>query len=322
MKLLLPLLCLSFCLLNPGNRLVADHSDKKGDWLVKSTQSDPDRKRLDCYYQGVKRAQFVYGDGEMKPYLHLFDSKGIQITKGGPEDPYQHHRGVFIGWNRVQSDAGSFDLWHIRNRAEMRVVGEPDSQVVNLDGKKGSATIEATILWRGAGEIQIRETRTMKLSMREDKGLVLDFSSLLEAQKDLRLNGDLQHAGIHFRANYEVAQREKETAYLYEPADRTIGEDLKWVRFHFPLANQWYAVQQLNAPENPVESLSTRNYGRFGYFFKRDLDKGDSQKVNYRFVVEEIPALKEAGKLSKDEAMAYRNRAQSLYDNWVVSQKD
>ena len=36
--------------------------------------------------------------------------------------------------------------------------------------------------------------------------------------------------------------------------------------------------------------MSTRKYGRFGYFFKKDLTKGEPLTLKYRFLIGKEPA--------------------------------
>src|SRR5687768_6635359 len=60
-------------------------------------------------------AQFIYGEGQIKPYLHVFGEEGDWLTEWSPKQSFPHHRGIYIGWNRISSDLGTFDLWHFNN---------------------------------------------------------------------------------------------------------------------------------------------------------------------------------------------------------------
>ncbi len=69
-----------------------------------------------------------------------------------------------------------------------------------------------------------------------------------------------------------------------------VSHELKWARLVFPIGNRWYACTIFNAPTNPTEELSWRAYGRFGFFFRKELRKGESITVAYRFVIEPVNA--------------------------------
>ena len=48
-----------------------------------------------------------------KPYLHVFDADGTApITKGAGGD-FTHHRGIFIGWNKISVGGKTMDRWHM-----------------------------------------------------------------------------------------------------------------------------------------------------------------------------------------------------------------
>src|SRR5438876_264191 len=36
-----------------------------------------------------------------KPYLHVFDAEGKAPITKGPGGTYTHHRGIYIGWNKL-----------------------------------------------------------------------------------------------------------------------------------------------------------------------------------------------------------------------------
>jgi hypothetical protein len=321
------------------------------DWTF-SQGANPDGpgKAVDIQLGGRKVARFIHGEGQFKPYLHVFGEAGELLTNGGLDSSgkatgqFPHHRGIYIGWNRIASDLGSFDLWHFRNGEKMQVL-----QFDKLDGGKDAATLVATIAWRGGkkdasgSDLLLTETRTLRISRPGGKATQVDAHFRLKAFRDLTLGGDLQHAGIHFRAANEVATRAKETSYISDPEDKAtkgkdwtaptpkkdkdgneikparepVRGDLNWCRLLFPIGDHWYAATELNAPSNPVEELSWRDYGRFGFFFKRKLAAGETLDLNYRFFVEpvEVPASK-ANPSSEQTAKA-RAEAQARYQGFV-----
>lgn len=323
------------------------------DWtLSQGVNADGPGQAVDIQFAGRKVARFIHGDGQFKPYLHLFGEAGELLTNGGldaggkPAGQFPHHRGIYIGWNRITSDLGSFDLWHFRNGEKMEVL-----QFDKLEGGKDAATLVATIAWRAGkkdasgSDLLLTETRTLKISRPEGKTTQVDAHFRLKTARALTLGGDLQHAGIHFRAANEVATRAKETSYVSDPEDKqTKGKDwtppapkkdkdgkeikparepvkgdLNWCRLLFPIGDRWYAAAELNAPSNPVEELSWRDYGRFGFFFKRKLAAGESLDLNYRFFVEPAEAPASKPKPSAEQIVQARAEAQKRYREFVKS---
>jgi hypothetical protein len=139
------------------------------------------------------------------------------------------------------------------------------------------AIIEADIEWRAtpkgdsASQLLLTEHRRMVIHPTKD-AVEVDATFTLKAARDLTLGGDLQHAGVHFRASHEVADHENQTGYLWEPAvpgpgGKASSAEWKWARFFFPLADHWYSAMELNHPDNPSKELSWRSYGRVGFFF-------------------------------------------------------
>jgi hypothetical protein len=239
-------------------------------------------------------ARFVYGPGQMKPFLHVYGENGELLTNGGldsqgePTGQYPHHRGIFIGW-KINSELGNYDLWHMNNGGKMEVI-----DFERLDTGVDSATIVANIAWRAGksdsdgNDLLVKEKRTLVVSKPDGKRTQVDARFELTPARDLNLAGDLQHSGVHFRAANTVAEHEKDTVYVSEPDSVAKGANLKWCRLAFPIGERWYSATQFNAPSNPVEELSTRNYGRFGYFFKRSIKKGESLDLKYRFAIEPL----------------------------------
>ena len=257
--------------------------------VVQADNSDGPGKVLDLRDSDRLVARFVYGEGQIKPYLHVFGENGELLTNAGADKngkgtgAFPHHRGIFIGW-KVESELGTNDLWHMTRGCKMEV-----ATVEQAAGGSDSAKIVATILWKSAqntngSDLLITERRELTVSRPANQTQV-DATFVLTPARNLRLAGDLQHSGVHFRASNEVHGRQSETTYLTSPAGKVKGNDLKWCRLSFPIGTNMYSALQLNHPANPVQELSTRKYGRFGYFFKRDLTKGEPLTLKYRFLI-------------------------------------
>jgi len=134
------------------------------------------------------------------------------------------------------------------------------------------------------------------------------------------LDGDPQHAGVHFRASNEVHEATKgETSYLRPDGKGKPGEYRNWPQdkgyvnapWHaasFVVGGQRYTVLRANRPANPGESrMSERDYARFGSYFAHELEPelepGKPLAVGYRFWVQpgEL-AVEEATRIAADYA--------------------
>ena len=267
----------------------------QAEWSVKpaATPKAPG-KGLAVAKDGKPVAHFVFGEGQKKPFLHVYGKEGELLTNpgAGPDGKdfgrFPHHRGIYIGW-RVISGGAQYDLWHIHKGEIMRV-----KEIKSAKASSSGVTIVADIEWRtgkvGKEDVLLlAETRTLTISKTGDITQV-DFHTKLTAARNLTLGGDLQHAGCHYRAHTEVANKtSKFTSYLWEPKGKAAGngkvlsKEWKWNRLQFMIGKNRYSATQFNAPNQPVEELSWRDYGRFGFFFKKNLKKGETQKLNYRF---------------------------------------
>ena len=265
-------------------------------------------------------ARLIHGEGQLKPYLHVFGDSGDLLTQWSEGQRYPHHRGIFIGWNRIESDIGNHDLWHLRQEERMSLV-----KLEKLEGVGDSATLVATIEWRGnhsEDSLLITETRTLKVSRPAggNKAVQVDANFKLKAARALRLGGDLQHAGAHIRVHEGVVPRQRETVYLWSPAtlenarDRIRGERIEWCRLLFPIEDRWYAVTQFNSPRNPIEELSVRPYGRFGFFFSKRLAKDETLSLDYRFIAEPAEAPAQPAQLSEVQTNRARTESDARYE--------
>ncbi len=115
----------------------------------------------------------------------------------------------------------------------------------------------------------------------------IDFSSKLTPVGDVKLDGDPEHAGIHFRPANEV--NTTKTVYLYpiEGAKPHADKDYPWVGETFTLNDKQYSVVEFSAPSNPKDTKwsAYRDYGRFGAFPVKEIKGGESFTFKYRFVI-------------------------------------
>jgi hypothetical protein len=221
-----------------------------------------------------------------KPFLHLLDPEGYDPITKGPGGEYTHHRGIFIGWYKIGFEGQTIDRWHMLG-GEQVVQGK-----VDLHEGKDTTTAGSTVHWNdGAGKPFIVEKRTFTFRTPPAPAyLLLDFQSRLEATRgEVKLDGDPEHAGVHFRPSDALDR--KTTVYLL-PGSETKAQkstDLPWIAESFVLNGRTYSVVQFNHPENPTGTRSSayRDYGRIGMFPTATIPAGGNLVLRYRFLVSE-----------------------------------
>ena len=303
---------------------VAANAGSAVQWSVQNiVNEDLPGRIIEVRADGMRVAGFVYGEGHIKPYLSVYDDEGQRLTNPGIDSDgdtrgrFPHHRGIFIGWNRMRSDLGMDDLWHLRGDEHMRL-----AEIEKLDADSKGVSMILRIEWVSSNRdddlegLLISERRGISIS-RADGRTRIDHISEMTAARDVVLGGDLQHAGLHFRADASVDGVRSQTSYLWAPGDlspsggRIISDELRWVRFLFPLHGNWYSVTQLNHPDNHSTELSWRDYGRFGFFFNDELEAGEVRRMAGRFYID-----KSAGPEAEDEA-DIRAKAEADYRAFV-----
>ncbi len=219
-----------------------------------------------------------------KPYLHIFDAAGKKTITKGPGGLYTHHRGIFIGWNRIQFKGRRYDRWHMKG-------GEIVHQSFEkLEADPGGATIISITAWNdNEGNPILKERRTMEFGCGpEAVRLQVDFTSKLTASYGMiTLNGDPEHAGVQYRPGNEVVKKETKYFFPKEGADPRKDLDYPWVGESYTIFGKRYSVVHLNHPQNPKKTKYSayRDYGRFGAFFEKEIPEGESLTVAYRFLI-------------------------------------
>jgi len=238
-----------------------------------------------------------------KPYLHVFDAEGkAPITKGAGGS-FTHHRGIFIGWNKIGFDGKTYDRWHMKG-------GEIVHQEFTRKEIAGNtATVTSRTLWMADKDRPLlEEERTMAVSPGGGGvRLVIDFHSTLHAKFGaVSLKGDPEHAGVHYRPADEVDL--KATRYFFPSDDLKVPDarDLPWAAETYLLNGNKHTVIHLNHPSNPqgTRHSAYRDYGRFGMFFEKDIPEGGSLEVRYRFLIidGEFPGREAANEAWKEFA--------------------
>jgi hypothetical protein len=241
-----------------------------------------------------------------KPFHHVYDpAKGETLLTNGAghaadkTNVFPHHRGIFYAFNKVSYGGESCDVWHGRN-GEFVLHDSVISQEANTEhGRQKSK-----LLWCGKdGKPFATEERELTVSC-PNGGTMIDFDSVLRTDLDkVRLDGDPQHAGCHFRAAMEVAQRTKSQTYYLRPDGKGKGSadtrnwdakgkaanaiNVPWDACSFVVAGERYTVLRIVNPANPKDWRgSERDYGRFGDYFEWNLTPKTPLRVRYRYWIQ------------------------------------
>ena len=228
-------------------------------------------------------------EATFKPFHEAY-LDGKKITKG-VGGLYTHHRGLFYGFMKATYGKDTVDIWHCKkqtHQASKRIVQQsPPNAVLGRH--------RAAIDWNGvAGKTFARELREVA-AIPLPGGLLLEFDSrLTPTGPDVKLDGDPQHAGFHFRASNEVDKAKKQTYFLRPwgvgekgkeanwPADKKQA-GLPWLGMSFVIDGQRYTAAYLDHPSNPKPAMfSERTYGRLGSYFVATATKEKPLTVRYR----------------------------------------
>lgn len=232
-------------------------------------------------------------EATFKVYHHAYSPEGVLLTKG-VGGQFTHHRGLFYGFMKVGYDKNTVDIWHCRgqtHQAHREILAETKTNT--LMGRH-----RVKIDWNGV------EGKTFAVEEREvaafpmGEGTLIEFTSrLTPTESDVKLDGDPQHAGFHFRASNDVAEKTKnQTIYIrpdgvgkpgtevnWDGKKNTSHKNLPWLAMSFVLGDARYTAAYLDLPTNPKEArFSERTYGRFGSYFVTTVTKDKPLTVRYR----------------------------------------
>lgn len=241
-----------------------------------------------------------------KPFHQLFDptdGKALLSSGAHPNTKdylYPHHRGLFFGFNKITyGDKQAADIWH-----GTKNVFSTHAKMTATETGEVFASHTAEITWHGEdGKAFATELRTVTV-YNVPGGTLLDWSTAMTTDREkVRLDGDPQHAGFHFRATQEVSKTTaKQTYYLRPDGKGKEGEtrnwdakgkdtktvNLPWNAMSFVTNGKRYTALRINHPDNPKETRgSERDYGRFGDYFEYDLTPKTPLKLKYRVWLQE-----------------------------------
>jgi hypothetical protein len=225
------------------------------------------------------------------------------LTTGGlSDDPNvhsPHHRGIFYGFNRISCGKGkTADTWHCTNGAH-----QAHDRFLAREAGPVLGRHRLAITWHGQDkQVFANEERDLAV-YNVPGGQLVEFASRLRTSGGpVKLGGDPQHAGVHFRADNEVfARTSRQTIFVrpdgtgkpgetrnWDPKTRRGPVNLGWDAMSFVLKSKRYTVAYLDHPRNPKEARhSEREYGRIGSYFEYTLAKDKPLSIRYRFWLQE-----------------------------------
>jgi len=260
---------------------------------------------LDLLFDGRKVTRYTYAYDTSttqriletyKTFHHVFDAQGQNLLTNGPDGLgpylsnqilYPHHRGIFIGWNRLEFAGQRYDFWHMGEQGRV----QKHQKFLEQTAGPVLAKSKSLVHWDDKnGQTIIAEQRETTVFRQGDPTiLLLEFRTELKAVSgDVFLNGDPEHAGFQYRAHDDVAKGGKEVkaTYLFhkDGIDPKKNYDLPWTAMSYGLNDRHYSVQYINHPDNPEPAIYSayRDYGRFGAFFKEEIRAGKTLTLRYR----------------------------------------
>jgi hypothetical protein len=305
-----------------GEQAKSAESSAAGKESFAWTDGKPGETELTFAGQGVLRyvhpkldeSDAKIREATYKPFHHVYAPDGSRVVTKGPGGQFTHHRGLYFGFNRITyGDDQKCDVWHCKApayQAHEKIVAKEEGFVVGRQ--------QVQIGWHGAkGERFADEQRELTV-YNSEPGQYIEFASTVSTpDKPIRLDGDPQHAGFHFRADNEVAEKTKSQTYYIRPDGQdkpgaTRNWDAKsrnpkavnepWKVLSFVLGGKRYSALYLDHPSNPKEARSSeRDYGRFGSYFEYDVTSDKPLKVRYRLILKDGEfTAEDAARLSAD----------------------
>ena len=221
-----------------------------------------------------------------KPYLHVFDPSGaVRLTKG-PGSVFPHHRGIFVGFNKIGFEGKNYDRWHMSGGDQVI------SKLLPFEITPDRAVLAAEVNWEGAaGAPLITEERRMTFTAAAKPfylGVELE-SSLKPVRGEATIDGDPEHAGAQFRPSEKIDGTK--TTYIFpgENVDAKKMRDIPWVAEIFTVEGKTFTALLLSDPANAKGAAFSayRDYGRFGVFPKGVAKVDAPFKVHVQWLIAE-----------------------------------
>ncbi len=277
-----------------------------GDWKSLRRISDSKGPMLAVFCEPYDPSTPASKEATFKTFTHVYDPEGSNLITKGAGGKFPHHRGLFYGFMKTTYSAGVVDTWHCKDGVHLNLTGPGVEEYGPL-----AVRVTLPVGWYGKkDDLFAREERQFTV-LRAGEALVVDFASRVTPLDGvIKVDGDPQHAGYHFRASDEVASKTSKKTVFVRPSgvdkpgvtrnwpERKDHINLPWNSMQFSANENRYSVTYINHPENRGESrFSEREYGRFGCYFV------DEATVEKPLVVQNRMVFRR-GDLDKKEAHA------------------
>jgi hypothetical protein len=257
------------------------------------------RPVLRYMYHALDESSKEKRDQTFKVFHHLYDPTGKQLVTNGAGGKYPHHRGLFFGFNKTTYGGDKLvDTWHCTNDTY-----QSHEKFLESDAGPVLGRHRIEVAWHGKGkEVFAKEQRELTVYNVPGGQLVQFATKLTTTGGPIKLDGDPQHAGFHFRADNEVAAKtEKQTIFVrpdgpgqpgteknWDPKTRQGPVNFPWNAMSFVLGDKRYTAAYLDHPANPKEAReSERIYGRIGSYFEYEVTESHPLLVRYRIWLQE-----------------------------------
>ena len=267
-----------------------------------------DRPILRYMYKAIDTSTPAARDLTYKVFHHLYDPAGTRLVTKGPGGKFPHHRGIYYGFKCTHNGKVS-DTWHCTKETHLAHDKFLQSEEGPVLGRH-----RVIVKWVGIGNEHFANEERELTVYNVPGGQMVEFASRLKGTTGtVKVGGDPQHAGFHFRADNEVSEKTaKQTYYIRPDGIGKPGEtrnhpgnkdhvNLAFNAMSFVLGEKRYTCCYLDRAENPKEArFSERDYGRFGSYFETEFDDKKTLDVNYRLWFVE-------GELKQEEVAAKDN---------------
>lgn len=241
-----------------------------------------------------------------KVFHHVYAPDGALLTKGFGGQ-FEHHRGLFVGWNQTKVGKQRYDFWHCNKGERQELMGVYDPALLGLE--KGAQV--SIMAWNDPdGRQVVQEQRGLQVLDHDENSYALLMRVQCQALLDLTLTGDPQHAGQQFRSLQQFAEQGAEPVlYIRPEGAKDHGNDVwtecDWIAGILRLPKKTYTVLRIESPHNGGKKIrwSTRPYGRFGATRTIALKKNDRMRIDQIYVIANGP---QDGKWCADQAARWR----------------
>lgn len=223
-----------------------------------------------------------------KVFHHVRALDGTLLTKGNG-GKFQHHKGLFIGWNQTRWNGRKFDFWHMPKKELQVFQGYVDPDRLSMPPQAQVAEVH----WvTPEGEPVVVERRGLQIVKQDKNSYTLHLRNELRAPNhDVKLGGDPQHAGQQFRSPQKFApDGATKVTYLRPKSAEDHGNDVwtgcSWIAAIQTHGDKKYTILRVEGLANPGKTTwSTRDYGRFGATRTVKVTKGKPLVLDQYYVI-------------------------------------